>query len=419
MLRGSRERDDKHRRTDEDMRQGAYWNQMEDRLVDWVDRALRRKPSREAPVAGALMVTAASSSKVRKALLAAADRLVERRAFDRPLYGAAVRALADTGERRLAPLLVSAMDHEHGGGLSTIAATAYCRSSKVDDALARTAASRHPDIAFAAMLMHRLRSGAGEGRHLVGAAARLKESARIELCTKVFAPLVNGADELPELPATIAPAVKALRDAERHLGRWLILARVGVACGDQSPVKEVDERARSGSASAKAAWSLLGWALVPGRSVPPVRPTTEIVSRLSDRPTAERDMSFLFRLVDAGADTTQGLLESLSKPPLKESTSLRAASALAHHFSSSERLEALRRIADRKKGALHGIAVAGIHDGALDDGGVIREARDRAAVLCDARSLPAVVWGGLVMRSNGEPVIDEPSFRRLERGWVQ
>lgn len=399
------------------MRKGAYWEQMEDRLVDWVDRALRRKPSREAPVAGALLVASASSTKVRKALFGAADKLASRRAFDRPLYGAAVRALADARDRRLGPLLATAMDDEHGGGLATIAAAAYCRGGKVDDALARTAASRHPDVAFAAMLMHRLRSGAGEGRHLVGAAARLKESARIELCTQVFAPLVS--DDLPELPATLGPAVKALRDAERHLGRWLILARVGVACGDSSPIEEANERARRGSASAKAAWSLLGWALEPGQRVPDVRPTTEIVSRLSDRPTAERDMSFLFRLVDAGAGAAQGLLESLSKPPLKDPTSLRAASALAHHYDVMGRLDSLRRIADRNKGSLHGIAVAGLHDGALHDGGVLREARDRAASLSEARSLPACVWGGLVMRSSGEPVIDEPCFRRLERGWVQ
>ncbi len=401
------------------MRQGVYWGQMEDRLVDWIERALRRKPSREAPVAGALMVAAQRSPRLRKSLLSTADTLIDRRAFERPLYGAAVRALAASKDRRLGPMLVRSMDDERGGGLSTIAACAYVKSAKLDDALARTAASRHPDIAFAAMLIHRLRSGKGKGQHLVGAAARLKESARIELCTRLFAPLVSEEGVLPKLPATLGPAVKALRDAERHLGRWLILARVGVACGDRSPIEEVDDRMRHGSASAKAAWSLMGWALVPGRDVPRVRPTAEIVSRLSDRPTAERDMSFLFRLVDAGADSAKGLLESLARPPLKDPTALRAASALAHRYAAADRLGALRRIADKKKGNLHGIAVAALHDGALNDGGMVSEARDRAVGLCDARSLPACVWGGLVMRAKGSPVIDEPSFRRLERGWLQ
>ena len=255
-------------------------------MVDWIERALRRKPSREAPVAGALMVAAQRSPRLRKSLLSTADTLIDRRAFERPLYGAAVRALAASKDRRLGPMLVRSMDDERGGGLSTIAACAYVKSAKLDDALARTAASRHPDIAFAAMLIHRLRSGKGKGQHLVGAAARLKESARIELCTRLFAPLVSEEGVLPKLPATLGPAVKALRDAERHLGRWLILARVGVACGDRSPIEEVDDRMRHGSASAKAAWSLMGWALVPGRDVPRVRPTAEIVSRLSDRPTA-------------------------------------------------------------------------------------------------------------------------------------
>ena len=401
------------------MRQGVYWGQMEDRLVDWIERALRRKPSREAPVAGAVMVAAQKSPRLRKVLLSTADTLIDRRAYDRPLYGAAVRALASAKDRRLGPMLVRAMDDERGGGLSTIAASAYVRSTKLDDALARAAASRHPDVAFAAMLIHRLRSGKGKGQHLVGAAARLKESARIELCTDLFAPLVSEGDELPKLPPTLAPAVKALRDAERHLGRWLILARVGVACGDRSPIEEVNDRTRHGSASAKAAWSLMGWALVPGRKLPDVRPTTEIVSRLSDRPTAERDMSFLFRLVDAGAGSAKGLLESLARPPLKDPTALRAASALAHRYDAVDRLGALRRIADKKKGSLHGIAVAALHDAALSHNGAAKEARERAAALSDARSLPACVWGGLVMRAKGDPVIDEPSFRRLERGWVQ
>jgi hypothetical protein len=402
------------------MRQGAYWGQMEDRLVDWVDRALRRKPSREAPTAGAIRVAAVHSSRLRGTLATTAGTLIKRRSYDRPLYTASVRALADANDRRLGPMLAKAMEGEDCGGLATIAASARCRSGRIDDAIARAASNRRPEIAFAAMLVHRLRSldkgNAGprsdrQGTQLMGAAARLKESARIDVCTQLLAPLAMDS-ELGQLPNSLVPALKALRDAERHLGRWLVLARVGVASGDSTPIREAQGRASQGSTSAKAAWSLLGWALVPSDAIPDVRPTAEIVSRLSDRPTAERDMSFLFRLADQRAPSARSLLETLCRPPMREPTALRAASALAHRYESEAAVNAVRKVV-AKSGNLHGIAVAALHDG-----GAHKEAREHAAGLGDARSLAACVWGGLVFKAKGGRVIDEASFRLIEQGLV-
>ncbi|MCA9618105.1 MAG: hypothetical protein KC731_03765 [Myxococcales bacterium] len=393
------------------MRPGVYWKRTEDRLVEWVERALRRKPSAEAVTAGAVREAARHSKKLQKALVHATDVLASRGAFQRPLYQAAVGALAETKERRLGPLLVEAMQQSDAGSLATIAASRECRSKRIDDALVRAAACRHPEIAFAAVLVHRMRAGGGKGLAMMSAVARMKESSRIDLCTHLLAPLMMA--EVPALPSPVGGGLRALRDAERHLGRWLVLARAGLKSGDVSALEEADRRRRHGSSSAQAAWSLMRWALLPGETAPEVRPTAEIVFRLSDRPTSERDTSFLFHLAEAQAEGARGLLESMSHRPLRRATAVRAAGALARCYDAKAALGDLREVADGRRGPLAGLAVAALHDA-----GEHAEARHRAAELSEARSLPTSVWGGLVLSAAGQPVISETSFRRLERGWM-
>jgi len=385
---------------------------LDERLVEWVAKALKRKPSTEARPAGALRVAAAHSPRVRRSLLEATDVLVSRRSFGRPLYRAAVRALADANERRLPHLLVTALAGDDAGGLATLAAAARFRTAKLDRALARQVASPHPQIAFAAALARPKR----DARHLMAAAARLRESARIDLCTQLLVPLTMGDDETLQLPAAAAPAMSALRDSERHLGRWLVFAHAGMACGDTTPLHEATRRATRGSVSTKTAWSLLAWALAPGRDVPEVRPTVDVVARLSDRPTSERDMSFLFRMASVGATQARALLESLSKPPLRAGAGVRAASALAHRYDRAHALSGVRALVHAKRRDLEGLAVA-----ALWDAGEHAEARQRAAGLCDVRNLSAMVWGGLVVRSERSlrPIISETAFRRLHHGCVR
>jgi len=389
---------------------------LEQRLISWVGKVVRRKPSSEARVAAALRVAAPHCAKLRVSLLEAVAVLIGRGSFDRPLYGAAIRALADAGERRLPPLVAEALAGKSSGGLATLAAAASCNSVKVGEALARSASNKHPEIAFAAALAQRLRAE-GEASLLLSAAARLKESARIELCTELLAPLVLVTDAEPELPRGAAPAMKVLRDAERHLGRWLVFARAGLACDDASALVEADARAKTGSSSARAAWSLLAWALASDRSIPEVRPTTEIVARLSDRPTSERDMSFLFRLADVRAPAASGLLESMGSGPLSGPDGVRAAAELARQYDIGEALDPVVRLLDEgKHGELHGLAVAALWSGGRDV-----EARQRAERLSEARSLSVCLWGGLVLKGRrlDGPLISESRFRRLERGMVQ
>jgi hypothetical protein len=406
-----------------EMQADAYWAELEDRLSDWVGRAVRKRPESEPRVAGAVRAAAQHSARVRASLARAAEVFIERRSFGRPLYAAALGALGAFGDRRLGPLLQNALRNDEAGGLPAIAAAAQCGSAALRECLMRVAASRHPHLAFGAAVARGAR-GEDSAVELVPAAARLNENARIDVCSQLLVPMLllhgeSGASRL-ELPPSLGPAFRVLRDAERHLGRWLALAQAGLASRDRSGLEEAERRAGEGSPSARAAWALLGWALRPGNDVPAVRPTAEIVARLSDRPTAERDMSFLFRLAAVRADAARGMLESVARAPLRGATAVRAAGALATGWDHRPAVDALRAAADgRRRTDLQGISVA-----ALCDAGVRHEARERAAELCGARNLSCAVWGGLVLRQGSTRgdgkamLLSEPSFRRLELGWV-
>ena len=109
------------------------------------------------------------------------------------------------------------------------------------------------------------------------------------MCTDLFAPLARA----PNVSVGVIPAFALLRSAERHLGRWLLLAEVGARAGDCSALGEARERAQSGAASARAAWTLVAWALEDADAVnhlrsrptaPSVRLTLELIARLSDSP---------------------------------------------------------------------------------------------------------------------------------------
>src|SRR5262245_21678982 len=102
------------------MQADAYWAELEDRLSDWVGRAVRKRPESEPRVAGAVRAAAQHSARVRASLARAAEVFIDRRSFGRPLYAAALRALASFGDRRLGALLVAALGNEEAGGLPAI-----------------------------------------------------------------------------------------------------------------------------------------------------------------------------------------------------------------------------------------------------------------------------------------------------------
>ena len=254
----------------------------------------------------------------------------------------------------------------------------------IDDALsdARLIAPRGAEVA-------RLCRGESSGAAVASIAPKIKESHRIALCLELLVPLVRA----PALPLAVAPALNVLRDAERHLGRWLVLAEIAVKAGDVSSRAQARERARSGPDSARSAWSLVAWALEPQAGSPSVRPTIELVARLSDRPSADKDTTFLFRFAGARAPSARPMLESLAKSGLLgDECAVRAMLHLCRDYGEDRYRDQLGSIARApRKDALRGLAAAALYD-VGDKEPALAALRD----LQQSRNLAAMAWSGLV-----------------------
>ena len=384
-----------------------------ERLSKEVGAALRRRPAQEERLAGVLRVLAETSASLRTLLSDAARTLARRKAFDRPLFVAAIRALAEGADGRASAVFPLAFSAEDAGGLPSLSAAGFARDAGLAPGLARLAGSRHAHLAFAAEVA-RVARGESQGSSLAALAPKLKESHRIALCIEVFLPLRRG----PALSPGVAPALAVLRDSERHLGRWLVLGEVAARAGDRAPLEEAPERAAKGPESARAAWALVAWALRAGASAPAARPTLDLITRLSDRPSAARDMTFLFRLADARASQTRSLLEGFLRNAPADDIGLRAAFYLARDHARGDLREALREASRSRKDAPRGIAAA-----ALFDLGERDAALASAAGSVGSTSLVTMAWSVLV-RAAAEgkiagPLLTETSFRRLSFGWLE
>jgi hypothetical protein len=384
------------------------------RLADDVDSALKKRPANEAKLAGALRVLAPFSATLRDVLAEAQATLTKKATFDRELYATSVRAGVEAGDKRAGATLALALATDDAGGLTSLSAACFCKAPALTAPLGRASMSRHAQLAFAAELARTAR-GEATGQRLVSLAPVLKEAYRISLSVDVLLPLTRAG----HLHADIAPALAVLRDAERHLGRWLVFAEVATRAGDPAPLAEARERAGSGPQSARTAWALLAWALDSAKGQPSARPTVEIVARLSERPSADRDMSFLFRVAATGAASARPMLEGLARPlPLANDVSIRAARCLVRRYGRAEMrralVEACETVLDEDLRAFLAASLwdVGEHDAA------------RAAMkgFADTRSPTALAWLGLLHRAEAhpdEPIVDELRFRRAQRGWVE
>jgi hypothetical protein len=379
-----------------------------------VAAALRRRPSAEGKLGGCLYELAPCSPRIVTALADAAETMVRRRSLARPLYAAAIRAVSHHDPERAASILERALGQDDAGGLPTLSACGEIPPAFLRQALARVAAGRDPYLAFAAEIA-RISRGETDGQHVASLAPKIKESHRLTLCAEIFVPLRRR----DVLPASLADAVRVLRDSERHLGRWLVFAEVATRAGDPVPLAEAREHAGSGPESSRIAWTLLAWALEAGPP-PAVRPSAELVARLSDRPSNDRDPTFLFRLAGARSRAVRTLLEHLVRGPgLRDPVSIRAALYLARDHSREDLQRELRRAAEnRQREALRGLATA-----ALDDAGETDGAGDPVAPLLSSRQLPTQTWGVLARaRSRGAltgDLVTEGRFRRIELGWLE
>jgi hypothetical protein len=393
-----------------------------------LDAALKRKPASEVKLGGALRAVARRSPALRTAMLDATSVMVRRGSFSRELYAASIRTLAEAEERHVPTLLKSALAADDAGGNATLSAACFCREPELAPALAKLAASRQSHLAFGAETARVCRRESN-GAHLTAIAPMIKESHRIALCVELFVPLARSAP----IPVHVAPALSVLRGAERHLGRWLVLADVAVKAGDAGPWNEATEKAQVGPASARSAWALVAWALDQTRAsvmpnAPPVpppatRPTVELVARLSDRPSADRDTTFLFRMARARAASAKPMLEGLVKTmPLEDDLAVRAASYLARDHGRDDMREALALCAQNgKRDELRGLAVA-----ALWDAGARDKARDLSDELVTSRCLSNVAWGALVRAAHASArddrdfvIVSETDLRWIQWGWLE
>ena len=209
-----------------------------------------------------------------------------------------------------------------------------------------------------------------------------------------------------------------LRDAERHLGRWLVFGEIAVRAGDTTPLVEARDRASAGPSSARAAWALVAWALEGNAEHPSVRPTVELVSRLSDRPSADRDPSFLYRLAEARVPSARPMLESLARGPLRTDVAVRSAMYLARDHRRDDLKNALGAIADNPRhDGLRGFAAAALYD--------LGEHDHPAALslsLVQSRQIATAAWGALLRAAEAgaiDRLVSEPNYRQVQLGWLE
>ena len=407
-----------------------------------LEGALKRKNGGEAKLAGALRAVAALSPALRASMADAATVMLRRKSFSRELYVGCIRALAEAEDRSTTTLLKQALGGDEAGGTAALSAACFSRDAALTGVLAKLAASRQSHLAFGAETARVARSESN-GAHLAALAPMIKESHRISLCVELFVPLARSGT----VPLKVGPALTVLRGAERHLGRWLVLGEVAAASGDATPIEEAKQRSTVGPTSARSAWSLVSWALMQRAAqaqgaapvgLPQTRPTVELVARLSDRPSADRDTTFLFRMARAGAPSAKPMLEALAKAvPLADEVAIRASLYLARDHGRDDLRDALIEAArEGKREDLRGVAAA-----ALWDLGMRSVALEHADALVESKILGNVAWGALVRstaaRSRGvEPaeapaptsqthasreddVLTETPFRWIQWGWLE
>lgn len=406
------------------------------RLETELDAALKRKPTNEAKLGGALRAVAVISPALRSSLVEATQVMVRRGSYTREMYWACMRSLAEAEDRNVTALLRSALAGDDAGGNATLSAACFSRSPDLAPSLAKLAASQKAHLAFGAETARVCRRESN-GAHLSAIAPMIKESHRIALCVDVFIPLARSAP----IPVHVSPALSVLRGAERHLGRWLVLAEVAVKSGDLGPLEEAKQKADVGPSSARAAWSLVAWALSDVRAgvvagsapvaAPATRPTVELVARLSDRPSADRDTTFLFRMARARSASCRPMLDGLAKSiPLTDELAIRAASYLARDHGRDDMKEALVDCAlNARRDELRGLAVAALWD--VGTPAAREKARELSDELVVSRCISSVAWGALVRaahantktsasaRPDDSLVVSETAFRWVHWGWLE
>ena len=383
------------------------------RLESELEATLKRRLPHEGVIGGAFRLLWDSSVSLRRTGREAFALLLRRRSFDRPLFGALVRALAEDSRPSSRDLLREAVADEEAALCGALAAACVSSDAALGPLLDQRARSPKAFVVFAAECARVLR-GETSGARLGSLAPRIKEESRLLLIRDIFVPLARRL--VPQQPE-IGSGLFVLSQAERHLGRWLALGEVATAAGSDLFRNRARDLARTGPESSRGAWSLVEWVLArrAGETplLPPARLQAETLSRLSDRPSADRDWTFLFRLESEERNVhARGALEKLATASVDDAAKIRALRALSlgGHVESRTQLRALAE--GEGPSDVRGLATA-----ALWDAGDHEHARECAAALVVAKELPAVIWGSLVrLAEQGQSVVNESRVRWIERG---
>jgi hypothetical protein len=383
------------------------------RLESELEATLKRRVPHEGVIGGAFRLLWTTSASLRRAGRDAFALLLRRRSFDRPLFSALVRALSEDTRASSRDLVREAVADEEAALCGALAAACASSDAALAPILEQRARSPKAFVAFAAECARILR-GETNGARLSSLAPRIKEDYRLLLVRDIFVPLAR---RMVPGRADIGPGLFVLSQAERHLGRWLALGEVATAAGSDVFLARARELARTGPESSRGAWSLVEWVLnaragAPS-ALPPVRLAAETLARLSDRPSAERDWTFLFRMgTEPHGSQARGALEKLATAKLDDAAKIRALRALSTGGHADSRLQ-LRALAEGEGAS----DVRGLATAALWDAGEHDHARDCAATLVVAKELPAVIWGSLVrLTEPGRHIVDEARVRWIERG---
>jgi hypothetical protein len=387
------------------------------RIEDELGSAVKRRLTHEARLAGALLALAPWSQELRARTEEVACLFVKRRAWGRPLLAACLRTMVDNG--RGSELLHQAL---LDGDSTCLPLCAWDRDPQNAELLGRLSAAPSSVSMFSEAA--RVCRGEANGALLAELSTRAKESVRLAFIERLGYPLREAG---VEAPLAICPALGVLRSAERHVGRWLVLAEVAVKAGDLTAQLEASARANSkGVQSARLAWTLAAWALSAPNAQAPLKLQPEVLARLSDRPSAAKDMSFLFRLGAARVPAARTMLEVLAATEEPTVDSIRALSMLAREYGSHVARKRLQMICRDSREDTKGIAVAALWDACCDfrapqailvDVAAAAEAREQASELVLSRSLSNVVWGALLRihesRKKSNRLLTESTIRRL------
>ena len=376
--------------------------------------ALKRRPAQEAKLAGAVRVLSDHCPRLRGELTDALEVMLKRGSYERPLFGAAARALAKSGDARAASALADALVADESCELAALSAASLATDAAYKQPLAKLAGSRQAHVALAAEVARIVR-GESNGAHAAAVAPMINEAHRIQLCLELFVPLLGHA----RAALGIAPALAVLRGSERHLGRWLVLGQLATESGDGLPLSEARSRAQAGSRAARPAWELVVWALAGHACELEVRPTLELVSRLSDRPSGDKDMTFLFRLAAAGVPLARPMLESFMRANPDQDCAVRAALYLAKNYGLERFREQLLNLArGQRRERVRGLAAA-----ALFDLGEPELALAAAQNLSGSRQHATLAWAALVgvwASGGGQgPLVTDARYRRIQLGWCE